>query len=146
MAEATKCPAKIESSACFLIAAVSSFDVRKPISSDINESRHHTTSYASKNEDNPYLAGIMNLPEVSHQPYGVVIQHSQSLPLFRILVDPIDGCEIVVSNTTTRPFNVPVQRTAIFDRVLWLEAGWIARPIKVWKDGLGRIAGSLIQT
>jgi hypothetical protein len=66
------------------------------------------------------------------------------LALFRILEDPIDGCEIVVSDTPTRSLYIPVEPVRVFCVLEVLSC--VTRRIEIVEDKLCGVVRLLVRS
>jgi hypothetical protein len=94
--------------------AVPRLEVGQPVARNIDEGSNSSTQDACRDEDDPYLTGICELLDCAQQTCCAGVQVAQALPFLGVLEDPVDGCQIIVADAPTRPFDVPVQARGVF--------------------------------
>ena len=108
VAPATKALVQVKSPVAIDIAAVARLQVSQPIARDVNESSNAAAQNARSDQDQPYLAGVGQLLDISHEARRARVEVSQTLSLLGILEDPVDGGEVIVADAAPRPFDIPV--------------------------------------
>lgn len=88
--------------------------IPQPIAHDIYPRRDTPHTQARGDEDPPDLALIHGKPQLPYQPRRSRNQHPLPLPLFAVLIDPINSRQIIVSHPPPRALDIPVQTRGVF--------------------------------
>lgn len=125
---------QVEPPVTWTVATIPCLQICQPVARDIDESSDTTTQDTSCNENDPHLARICQLLDVTEDATRARIQISQPLSLLSILKDPINRRKIVVTNSSSGALHVPIQSCRIL-RVLQMITS-IAWCIEVVEDQL----------
>lgn len=130
---------QVEPPVSFSVTAVARFEIGQPITRDINKGSDASTQYASSNQNDPHLTGIRKLLHLSQHTTCARVQVSQSLSLLGVLKDPVNGCEIIVADAASRPFDIPISSRCILCVLNTIAS--TARGVEIVEDKLGRVVG-----
>jgi hypothetical protein len=114
---AAEAPVQVKPAIAVHIAAIARLQVCQPIACDIDEGCNSATKDSCGNQNNPDLARVRKLFDVSQDARCARVKMAQSLPLLGVFEDPINGSEVIVAYTPSGAFGIPVYAICVF-RVL----------------------------
>lgn len=99
---------KIKLASLFSLFAKPKLNIAKPVTRNVDSSSQNTDCNSGQDQDHPHMAGVKELAKIADQAMCVRGKYAKTLPLLCILKDPVDGRQIIIANSATWPFDVPV--------------------------------------
>lgn len=114
MTPATESSVEVESATLCAISAITALNITQPETDSVDRCGKHTDCDTSDYENKPYMTSIQQPPAVTNQARCIRMENAEALTFFGVLKDPINGRQVVVSDSPSWSFNIPIQRRPFF--------------------------------
>jgi hypothetical protein len=88
--------------------AIPSLQITQPICGNVDAGSNDAHSNACSDQHQPHIASIKKSASMTQQSLSTRVEKSFPLALLGILIDPIDSSKVVITNTSSWTFDIPV--------------------------------------